>query len=84
MTDTSNKAKTQCKKILRYLETHKRGLSQKDAYDKFGCFRLGARIWDLRSKGYDIETEYDTYVNEDGHNVRYGRRVEVRICEETL
>lgn len=75
MTDKSKKAKSQTRKILKYLETHKNGLSQKEAYDKFGCFRLGARIWDLRSKNYNIVTEYDSYINEEGNRVRYGRYV---------
>lgn len=26
-----------------------------DALNRFSCFRLGARIFDLRKKGYDIE-----------------------------
>jgi hypothetical protein len=26
-----------------------------DALQKFGCFRLGARIWDLRHEGFKIE-----------------------------
>lgn len=28
-----------------------------DALDLFGCFRLGARIADLKKMGYDIVTE---------------------------
>jgi len=28
-----------------------------DALNKFGCFRLSARISDLRNAGFDIETE---------------------------
>lgn len=27
-----------------------------DALNMFGCFRLGARIADLRDEGYDIKT----------------------------
>ena len=27
-----------------------------DALNKFGCFRLGARIADLKKEGYDIKT----------------------------
>lgn len=30
-----------------------------DALNLFGCFRLGARIHDLRKDGYNIETEYE-------------------------
>lgn len=27
------------------------------ALEKFQCFRLGARIWDLKDKGHQIETD---------------------------
>jgi len=33
-----------------------RSITPIQALDMFGCFRLGARIWDLRKAGYDIET----------------------------
>ena len=26
-----------------------------EAFDLFGCLRLGARIWDLKQEGYEIE-----------------------------
>lgn len=32
-------------------------LTPLDALSKFGCFRLGARIWDLKQAGYNIEME---------------------------
>lgn len=33
-------------------------LTPMDALRRFGCFRLGTRIWDLRNKqGMDIRTE---------------------------
>ena len=28
-----------------------------DALNRLGCFRLGARIWDLRQEGWNIETK---------------------------
>ena len=28
-----------------------------DALPKYGCFRLAARIYDLRSEGHDIQSE---------------------------
>ena len=30
-------------------------LTPLDALKKYGCFRLGARIWDLRHSGYQID-----------------------------
>jgi len=43
-------------KILEYL---KQGytLSPLDALNRFGCFRLGARIFDLRKQGHDIRSK---------------------------
>lgn len=75
MTDTSQKAKSQCNRLLHHLQTHKKGITDLDAYTKYKIRRLSGRIWDLRKRGYDIETIYESYVNEDGHNVRYGRYV---------
>jgi len=47
---------TQTAQILRHLE--ERGtITPMDALTDYGCFRLGARIYELRQRGYDIETE---------------------------
>ena len=32
-------------------------VTPKTAYEEFGCYRLGARIFDLRKRGYDITTK---------------------------
>lgn len=47
---------TQCDAILKYMETHKKGITPIDALELCGCFRLSARIWDLRHKGFIIES----------------------------
>ena len=47
---------SQNEKILRYLKTHKRGITAQQAYEKFGCLRLSGRIYDLRDMGYDISS----------------------------
>lgn len=45
---------SQCDDILAHL---KRGpISAIEALNSYGCFRLAARIKDLREQGYDIET----------------------------
>jgi len=48
------KKKSQKEQIKQYLLTGKE-LTPLEALEKFGCFRLGARIWDLRHEGYDIQ-----------------------------
>ena len=30
-------------------------LTPLDALNRFGCFRIGARIWELRREGYNIK-----------------------------
>jgi hypothetical protein len=50
---------TQANEILIHLQQHG-AITPIEALRKFGCFRLGARIYDLRKQGHDIETEYVT------------------------
>jgi hypothetical protein len=49
--------KPQTRAILTLLEQHPEGITPLDALDEVGSFRLGARIWELKADGYDIETE---------------------------
>lgn len=42
--------------IIQHLEDRGR-ITPMEALRKFGCFRLSARIYDLRKMGYDIVTE---------------------------
>lgn len=44
-----------------------------EAYSEFGIRRLGARIWDLRRDGYDIETEMVEGHNRFGEVTRYAK-----------
>jgi len=51
--------KTQKQQILSYLEKGK-AITPIQALSKFGCFRLSARISDLRNDGLNIATKYVT------------------------
>lgn len=42
--------------ILEYLLSGK-SITPLEALDLFKCFRLGARIWDLKKDGHDIQSE---------------------------
>jgi len=42
--------------ILQYLKQGN-SLTPLEALNRFGCFRLGARCWDLKQKGYNIKSE---------------------------
>ncbi|MCE7856899.1 MAG: hypothetical protein DYG97_10195 [Ignavibacteria bacterium CHB3] len=41
--------------ILEYLLSGK-SITPLEALDLFKCFRLGARIWDLKKEGHDIKS----------------------------
>lgn len=53
---------TQEEKIIDFIRTHGE-ISQRDAVG-FGCYRLSARIHDLRHAGFDIAMERRTFKNE--------------------
>jgi hypothetical protein len=46
----------QTQAILAHLETGA-SLTPLEALDRFGCFRLGARCWELKMAGWPIVTE---------------------------
>jgi hypothetical protein len=52
----SNQMKSQNERILQHLKKGKK-ITPLDALEKFGCFRLAARISDLRKDGHLISTE---------------------------
>jgi hypothetical protein len=51
----SNTNPTQAALILAHLQ--QRPITPLEALDLYGCFRLGARIWELKQDGYDIVTD---------------------------
>jgi len=51
----SNKT-TQNKEILKWLESGK-SITGLEAIERFGCYRLSARIFNLRENGYQIVTK---------------------------
>lgn len=64
---------TQCQQILAYMETFG-SINPLQALQDIGCFRLAARISDLREQGYAIISErvnYKTRLGEDKHFNEY-------------
>jgi hypothetical protein len=47
---------TQKDRILYYLRRFG-SITPVEAFSELGCYRLGARIYDLRADGYDITSE---------------------------
>lgn len=65
MTDMTDKQTESLRNILDQ-GTH---ITALDALNWFGCFRLAARVYDLKQEGYNIE-KY-TQVNESGKRITY-------------
>jgi helix-turn-helix protein len=48
--------------VLELLRRHPEGVTALTALDEVGSFRLGARIYELKAEGYDVETTWtETY-----------------------
>jgi Helix-turn-helix domain len=58
--------KFQAQLILEALQAGE-AITPLDALNRFSCFRLGARIYDLRKKGYDIRN----IGTDDGNYAKY-------------
>jgi hypothetical protein len=52
----TNETTSQNKGILAYLQSGK-SITPIEALKEFGCFRLSARIFDLRAMGHNIKTK---------------------------
>lgn len=68
--EISKHTKSQCDKILAYMQSGK-GISQYEAAQKFGCYRLSARIFDLRDRGYEVSKQMVTKKNAEGNSVSF-------------
>lgn len=66
--NTSNSA-SQAESIRRHLEAGK-SITAMEALKAFSCFRLAARIDDLKNAGLPIESRPVAVINADGKKVR--------------
>lgn len=51
----TKKTLSQCDRILQHLQSGKT-ITPAQALNQYGCFRLGARIYDLKKDGYSIDS----------------------------
>lgn len=58
--------------ILAYMEKNG-SITPKDAYREFGCLRLAAQIFNLKSEGIAISTTRETVKNKYGNTTCYAR-----------
>ena len=63
---------TQNELILDHLRKHG-SITQAEAVERFGCYRLGARIWDLKKRGINISRSIQCGQNRYGERVVYAR-----------
>lgn len=68
----NNNGKTQCEQILEYISEFG-SITPLEAMSELGCMRLASRVNDLRKAGYDIEGNFETYINGKGEKKRYMR-----------
>ena len=65
-------------RVLAYLREHG-SITPLEALNSFGCYRLGARVWDLRRDGHTISTEIVEGKDQHGEAMRYAK---YRLVEE--
>jgi len=64
------KKKSQCDIILKYMETHKKGITGKQAYKVAHSMNLAQRIYDLRQRGHNIVDDFVIVTNDFGEKYR--------------
>lgn len=68
-------------RVLNWLQ-EKGSITQKEAIDEFGAYRLSAIIYNLRQEGYEINTVTENGKNRWGDPVSWGRYYYVYSREE--
>lgn len=63
---------TQNDMILNYLRRYK-SISQREAMNELGIFRLASRIFDLKKAGVNINTAYETVMIRNGEKTQIAR-----------
>lgn len=61
---------TQCDKIINYIKEFG-SITAFEAFSDLGITQLGARVFELKSKGYEFETELKTAKNRYGETVHF-------------
>ena len=64
---------THDKKVLQFMKSHHGAITSLEAFKYLHNTRLSATIFRLRKKGYEIDTEMESYKNIDGALIRYGK-----------
>ena len=65
---------TQCDRIVDYMRQHG-SITQLEAYNELGVFRLASRINDLRRHGYNIVSKSEEVKNRSGEKCKISRYI---------
>ena len=63
---------SKCNKIIDYMNNHG-SITQFEAASMIGCYRLSARIFDLKERGYAIKKIMVVKKNEEGNTVQFAK-----------
>lgn len=61
--------------VLDYLKSNKRGISQREAIEKYQAYRLSGIVFRLKKRGYNIITNMEVSKNLDGTTSNYARYI---------
>lgn len=64
---------TQLNEVLKYMKSHKRGITSWVAFERFGITRLADIIYKLKKLDYEIASEQITKKNRYGHVCNFSR-----------
>ena len=64
------KKMTQAERDLKFMQTHKRGITALQALNAFGCLDLAGRIRDLKEEGHVIIGDFIEVKNRYGETIR--------------
>ena len=59
-------------RILKHLQENG-SITPLEALEQYGCYRLGARVFDLRRDGYNIHTTIVEGTDRNGEPTKYAR-----------
>ena len=71
---SANKKTNKTEKVLEHLKNHG-SITSIEAIDMYGATRLSAIIFNLRHRGYSIETHSMPFIDRYGNSAVYGRYV---------
>ena len=64
---------TKKSQLVKYLKSHRRGITGQEALFHLGLYRLSGEIHQLRKAGYNIVTSMEEEEDENGNVNRYAR-----------